>query len=75
MAYVILRLLYGLYFFGIAAILFNAVGRLLFGSPAFKRRASSFWRAVFVSPLWPLMVPTQKGRKKLLGIMNPELPK
>ena len=70
--YAFLRLLYGVYFTGIAAILLIAISRVLF--PRKMRRWSAFYdlfmrQGPFVF-FWPMALLTRKGRGLLWEFLS-----
>lgn len=61
MSVVILRLLYGIYFLGIAAIIIGSLSKMLF-----HKKFKAPLLAILLSPLWILKLFSPRGRKDLI---------
>jgi len=70
MTYVILRLVYLVYFTGVALCIFNGVSHLIFSFDKIPSRLRYFGERVVFSFFWPVSVFSPSGRKKIWGIIE-----
>ena len=65
--YVFLRILFSVYFSGIALVMLKAIADFLMSSETFKSKILRFLDRALFAPIWPLYIFNVKGRQKLFN--------
>lgn len=70
MTFFLLKIVYGIYFGGIVFYLLNLVSTLFFGKQKITKRILRLLKGVGISVIWPILIFSPYGRKKLSLIFN-----
>lgn len=70
MAFIIIKLVYGIYFGGIAFYLLFLISNLLFSGSKLINKLKMLIKGVAISPIWPMLIFSPKGRTKLFKIIK-----
>lgn len=70
MAFALIKIIYSIYFSGIVFYLLFLISNLLLNKSKIINKLMGLAKGIILSPIWPILIFSPKGRKKLLSIIK-----